>query len=61
MVWEVKNVKNFDSCLCSSYRDTISFRFVLYLVHELVGMMSPSPMFNLGSKSILILILIALL
>ena len=49
---ESKTSKKFDYCLCSSYR-AVSFRFILYLVHELMGMMSHHTIFfvGLGSKS----------
>ena len=38
-LWGVKN------CLCSSC-STVSFRFILYLVHELVGVTSRHPIFS---------------
>ena len=46
-----KIVTNFDYCLCSSCR--AQFLSDLYLVHQLVGMMSHHPIFfvGLGSKS----------
>ena len=37
----VKNVKSFDYLACVQARGH-GFRFILYLVHELVGMMSSS-------------------
>ena len=49
MIWGIKNVKNFDYCLCSSCR-AVSFRFILYLVHELVGMTSHHPFIGLGQN-----------
>ena len=38
MRWGVKNIKNFD-LLMSKLKGTVSVRFILYLVHELVGIM----------------------